>query len=948
MKLAQLLTAFAGEIESLEAELLASLQTIGQSKDEDALLAAVQHYASLMQRWAEAAQTAELPAIAQLCTWAMENAMLLALPDMSADQRQAGLLCLSAWPARLASCLRQPEDASCASALAQHFCSAPQALSPEQALLLMYQLGQMGQAVQGAAASESDAASSAVQAESAESALSLDVPADLDVDLWQSFHQETPQQARQLTQILQALHNPKAEVPRTELRQQAQRLAHTIKGTGAIFGLRGISSVAHPLEDVLESMSGWTEEQWQKAQALLDLALDAAYCLEQMVAYVLGQDEAPRQAERIWRALLAAQAEQAQWDSSRGDFAPQAALPARPELHMDTGEHTVHDAGLGLPDAAASVRISQVQLEEIFRLSGQVRIAQTTQQGRLKKLGERVQELSVQDARWHQLLADLELALQQHGLQQVGGAGPKAGFDPLELDTYSALHDVLLSLKEAAHDKQLAGLRLQEDVQSWAQIQQRDAHVVQALQHEVLQTRMRSAASIRARVERTLHITAQSTGKHAQLRLHGETVRMDAGLLSSLMAPLMHMLRNAVDHGLEAPAERLAAGKPELGTVSLSFARLGSQVSLRCQDDGRGLDLRKVRQRAQELGLLPAGQNPSEQELARFIFATGFSTRSRANEISGRGVGLDVVHNWAASVGGSVDVLLDTQQPGLCIELRFPASLSMVPALLVRAGGQYFALPAVQIEQALAPGMGQLQQVDGQWRLQWQERSFPAYILAQQLGLPTAAAPEHGAWVLVQRQHSTIALAVDALLDAREWLVKDLGRFARHAKGATGVSILEDGGLAVHLDVAALIGHDGLNQRAPVLPEPSPLPRILVVDDSYSVRSSLRQLLQDAGYAVDSARDGLEAIAHLQAQGADILLTDLEMPNMNGAELTNYLRQHSPWQELPIIMISSRSHEKHRQLAAQAGVNAYLAKPYAELELLALIQDFLQKQCLKQ
>ena len=184
---------------------------------------------------------------------------------------------------------------------------------------------------------------------------------------------------------------------------------------------------------------------------------------------------------------------------------------------------------------------------------------------------------------------------------------------------------------------------------------------------------------------------------------------------------------------------------------------------------------------------------------------------------------------------------------------------------------------------------------------------------------------------------------MDALLDAGQWLVQDLGRFSRHAKGATGVSVLEDGSLAVHLDIATLLGQQAHSNAAYLPPTQPALPRILVVDDAYSVRNSLRQLLQDAGYAVDSARDGLEAIASLQAQGADLLLTDLEMPHMNGAQLCSHLRASADWQALPIIMISSRTQDKHRQLAADAGVTAYLGKPYAEAELLALVAHLLAK-----
>lgn len=967
MNLSQLLQAFAGEIEALAPELQSCLQRLRAPADEEAFLGSVQDYASLMQRWAEAAQTADFDGLNLACMAVMENAMLLAICPEGA--RSAGIDFLADWPTYLLPCLRHPAEADPAAALVQYLSRAPQGLDAQQAWRLMYQLGRMGQQIAQVAQVASFATVPALplQQRATLDAISLRLPADLDPQLLESFYQEAPQQARRLTVLVQALQSAPLDAGLAPQLVQAQRLAHTLKGSGAIFGLRGISSLAHPLEGIFEQMQNWIADGSLPQQAGADsasmvtrssrgwlaLALDAVHCLEQMVGSVSGQDQPPLHALEVLQALLDAQQ---QWLGAAsgvvgGVVGGAASTPQPGSASVDTTPSQVQAQA---EDQVATLRISVLQLEEIFRLSGQLCIVQTTQQGRLKKLHERLQLLQSQNTRWQKSLGDLAALLQHqhqhhnqqhhHHHHQQQARQHSDAFDALELDDYSALHEAMLSLQEGAYDSHLASARLQDEVQAWTQAQQHDEHLAKTLQYEVLQARMRSVASIRARAERTVRITAESTGKQAQLQLEGEQVRVDAALLGSLMEPLMHLLRNAIDHGLETPVQREAAGKLACGSVRLAFVRLGSQVSLRCQDDGRGLNLAAVRRRAEDLGWLQPGQPLADQELARLIFAPGFSTRQQLSEISGRGVGLDVVHGWAASVGGSVDVLLDASQPGLCIELRFPASLSMVPALLVQVAGQRFALPAVQIEQALAPGMGQLHtQADGSLQWAYQGRTLPAYVLAPYLGLPAPSDTLSCAVVLVQRQHHTLALLVDALLDAREWLVKDLGRFSRHAKGATGVSILEDGGLAVHLDVAVVLGN-GATAPIRLRPAPAPLPRILVVDDSFSVRSSLRQLLEDAGYAVDTARDGLEAIASLQAQPARVLLTDLEMPNMNGAEITAYLRGQPAWVDLPIIMISSRTHEKHRQLAAQAGVNAYLGKPYAEAELLALISQFLGKK----
>ena len=932
MNLPQLLLAFADEIEALAPERLACLQQLRQACDEDAFFAALQDYASQMQRLADAAHTAELDGIHAAGALVVENAMLLALADTAA--RGAGIAFLAAWPGLLVQCLRQPASAEKAQALVQHLCTAPQALAPAAALILMHQLGQMGQQSQQPPPPQTpwpDAPPPDWDAQ----ALSLQLPADLDPDLLHSFYQEAPQQARALVGLVQALPQTEDAAERHDKMGQAQRLAHTLKGTGAIFGLQGISGIAHPLEDIFEQLknspSAPSADLWQTA-------LEAAYCLEQMVAAVAGQDEAPTQAAALLHKLLQAQAQLG--------LAP-TAMPASSSAPAATATSSASPTHAPAAPQEPGLRVGQAQIEKLFRLSAQISIAHTAQQGRLKKMDARVQQLLAQSTRWQKHLTALGDAL--HSQQQSAHSPAHAlAFDPLELDAFHAWQAQWLSLQETAQDGQLLAWRMHEELQSWTLAQQTDAQAVQALQHQVLQTRMRSAGSLRARAERTVHITAQSTGKRARLQLDGDAVGMDAALLGSLLGPLMHMLRNAVDHGIESPEQRRAAGKPDEGCIALHFSRQGAQIVLRCQDDGRGLDFKQIRQRAQRLGLLQDGQAYSEQALARLIFSPGFSTRSQVTHISGRGVGLDVVHSWAASVGGTADVLLGTTATGLCLELRFPATLAMQPALLVAAAGQKFALPATQITQALAANMGQWQtQANGDLQFVYQGQSLRGYRLAQQIGLVTSHAAAQALAqcpvVLIQRQHQTLALAVDALLDAGQWLVQDLGRFSRHAKGATGVSVLEDGSLAVHLDIATLLGQQAHSNAAYLPPTQPALPRILVVDDAYSVRNSLRQLLQDAGYAVDSARDGLEAIASLQAQGADLLLTDLEMPHMNGAQLCSHLRASTDWQALPIIMISSRTQDKHRQLAADAGVSAYLGKPYAEAELLALVAHLLAK-----
>lgn len=473
----------------------------------------------------------------------------------------------------------------------------------------------------------------------------------------------------------------------------------------------------------------------------------------------------------------------------------------------------------------------------------------------------------------------------------------------------------------------------------------RHARLAKDLQHLVIGTRMTEAGVIESRLQRNVRSTCQATGKQALLAVVGGATRIDSDVLARLTEPLLHVLRNAVDHGLEFPEERAAAGKDPVGRIELAFARQGQQVVLRCSDDGRGLDLSAIRQRAVELGLVTADQPLTDAEISRLILLPGFSTAAAVSEVSGRGIGLDVVREWAASVGGSVGI---ESRPGrgCTLELRFAASLSTIQSLIVEAGGQRFALPTLAIEQAVPRGAGRFEPLGGRLVYRWGQRVLPARCLAEACGLATDgdAPPERDA-VVVRVERETMALAVDRLVDSRELLVKSPGRYARHLRGVMGLAILGDGSVAVNLDLVQLLSATAARFAAAAPASAAAagqaLPGVLIVDDALTVRNTLVQLVQDAGFRAEAARDGVEAIDALRQFRPDVVLTDLEMPNMNGIELTSHIRARADLQGLPVIMITSRSQEKHRRLATEAGVDTYITKPYNDAELLLTIRQAL-------
>jgi CheY-like chemotaxis protein len=442
------------------------------------------------------------------------------------------------------------------------------------------------------------------------------------------------------------------------------------------------------------------------------------------------------------------------------------------------------------------------------------------------------------------------------------------------------------------------------------------------------------------------------------LVITGGEIQVDGDVLNKLADPLLHLLRNAVDHGIELPEDRTAAGKPVAGTINLDFSRQGSGIVVTIRDDGKGLDYERIRAKAIDRELIRADQQLTRPELARLVLLPGFSTREQVSEISGRGVGMDVVATRLANIKGTVEL---SSEPGHGCEvvLRFQASLATQHSLLVEAGKQIFAIPIHYIKEAFPGGLGQVKQVkaskepigsgEDEWHFIIRDESFAIRELAPLTGLPSPSPnTEHFSVmpkVLIRTLDGTMAVLVDRLIDSRSVMVKNMGKYLAHVHGISGVTIMGDGALVPLLNLPELLAEPiAVTAAAADLAAAARLQarRILVVDDSLSVRKGLMQLLQDAAYEVKGAGDGMEAIRALESFEPHLVCTDMEMPNMNGMELAQHLRMEEATRHLPIIMITSRSTEKHREQAMRAGVDFYLTKPYTDADLLKHVHNALQ------
>src|SRR5688572_27643472 len=427
---------------------------------------------------------------------------------------------------------------------------------------------------------------------------------------------------------------------------------------------------------------------------------------------------------------------------------------------------------------------------------------------------------------------------------------------------------------------------------------------------------------------------------------------MDRNVLDRMTAPLEHMLRNAVAHGLETPADRKKAGKPEEGTVRIQVAREGSEVVLRVSDDGRGLNKDAIRAKAIERGLLKADAEVTDQQLYGYILETGFSTAQSVSRLAGRGVGMDVVYSEIRQLGGSLSIASE-QGKGSTFTVRLPFTLAVTQAVFVKIGDTSFAVPIASVQ-----GVGRIsrQELDEQLASEtpsftYAGESYAIHDLGKLIGHAPAKAQDSLQMPLLLARAGDLraAITIDQVLGSREIVVKPVGPQVNSIPGIFGATIMGDGRVVVILDVAPLVRRQGalVREQAPVAPVVAPVaaarrvPVVMVVDDSITMRKVTGRVLERNNMEVLTAKDGVDAVEKMAERVPDLVLLDIEMPRMDGYEVAQNMRSDPRLKDVPIIMITSRTGDKHRQRAMDIGVNRYLGKPYQEPELMRNVFEML-------
>jgi len=787
------------------------------------------------------------------------------------------------------------------------------------------------------------------------------------------------------------------------------RSMHTIKGSAAQVGLQRISRVAHSAEDLIGRMR---DGEIKPTQQVIDLCLESVDVIKKLV-YGQWPDESALQTGV--KSLLArlkqvgttggvavSQPSETLKPRTGNSAATQPAAPATSSLSPShaaeaSKQHVVESSdpdaepefitGLRSKEPAAlpqskSVRIALERLDSMMNVVGELVINRTRMLGRLAELERLADVLNFSKGRmsdkigefqekheFNRLVGGFTSSYSSQGIAaSAAGFGDHSEFTELEMDRYDDYNILSRSLTEISADvtevlTQLDGFvrRVDSDIDEFTGLAHR-------LQDEITQARMVPIGNLYTRISRTVRDAAKAAGKLVELNLAGAETELDNSIIQQISDPLIHLVRNAVAHGLETTEERYRAGKTDHGNVAVRAYHRGNHIYIEVEDDGKGIDYDRVRKAAAEQGTYTQEQAErlSERELLELLFHPGFSTASRKTELAGRGVGLDVVRSNLTDLNGEIDV--DTQAAiGTRFTLKVPLTLIISQALFVRSGGMSFAVPLSFVEEIRRVPAGTVEEIGGKLLTKVRDAVTEVVRLDSQLGLPKSE-PVNGYYhlVLVSVAGRSVGAIVDEVIRKDEIVIKNLGEYLRNVKLFPGATIAPDGSLILLIDVNRLVAGESIERR-PLMTNATAarifapgaaavaaghIPSgaiervaaekvVILADDSISVRKFVGRMLEKAGYRVRLAGDGLEALEIALQGHCDLIITDLEMPRTNGYELMMHLRQTPETRHIPVMVVTSRAGEKHRDRAMKEGAAAFLTKPVQDEQLIAAVQDLI-------
>ena len=729
---------------------------------------------------------------------------------------------------------------------------------------------------------------------------------------------------------------------------ELQRYLHTLKGGARMAELKEISDLSHEMESMFIAV---IDGRVDKNDHLIELLKD---CFDLLHQQVVEAQERRAMSDCTDLVGMLKNLRLGESDQAGEELNHDGTIVG---MDLDSEDIDIVSDNLTaepLPDldrpSQDVIKVRSDLLDNLVNAAGEVSIYRARMEQQVAGLGSHLGELGQTITRLKGQLRSLEAETDaQIHFSHRSESGKAGEFDPLEMDRYTMIQELSRSLGESVNDLSSLQGMLGEQVKDSETLLLQQSRVSTDLQDGLIKSRMVKFSGLLSRLRRLVRQSSQELGKKAELIVSGEENEVDNKVLDRMVAPLEHIIRNALSHGIETPVERVKKGKAESGKITVDIARDGSDIVIRVSDDGAGVSIEKVRNRAIQLGLLEKSHQLSEADLVQYILEPGFSTAEHVTQMSGRGIGMDVVDIEIKQLGGTLKIATNPQ--GTTFTARLPFTLSINQAILVRTGEEIYAIPLINIEGINRLDNQQMLDYYGQEEpeLEYAGQRFALHNLSKLVGSGIQFKPgvenEKQAIILSRAGDVRVALHVDEIIGNREIVVKTLGKQLSQVKALAGASILADGSVVLILDISGLIRHrastvkidyqSGDDRAAQVRST------VMVVDDSITMRRVASKLLERHNYQVVTAKDGVDALAQLQDLRPDVMLLDIEMPRMDGFELATHMQNEETFSEIPIIMITSRTGEKHRDRALEIGVTNYMGKPYQEEELIENIQSAL-------
>ena len=753
-----------------------------------------------------------------------------------------------------------------------------------------------------------------------------------------------------------------------------QRDLHTLKGSARMAGLAVVGDLAHAMEALLDAVAGGQRDSDRPSIEATEVGFDRLHGMIQSIA--LGRAITLNDADiepfaRLAGAPIAPDtltAESYREEREAAIITPEPAPIPGFEPLGDVETIPVLDRDLPelLPEfeeeelqrsSQEQIRVRADMLDTLVNHAGEVSIYRSRLEQQTASFRSTLTEHEQTVSRLRSQLRMLEIETEAQIIARYHQEHRETGatnFDPLELDRFSQLQQYSRALAESVSDLVSLQTILDELTRQSENLLLQQQRVNAELQEGLMQTRMLPFDAMVPNLRRTLRQAAGDVGKRAQLVVEGANGEMDRNMLDRIKAPFEHMLRNAVAHGIEAPEAREATGKNPEGTVRIQVSREATEVVVRLSDDGAGMDRDAIRAKAIERGLLRPEARVSDDQIFQLTQVPGFSTAEKVTQVAGRGVGMDVVANEIKQLGGTLGI--ESQKGvGTTFVMRLPFTLAVTQALIVRIGETNFAIPMTSVHGVarVAPNELAHRMADENPSFDYLGDDYTIHDLPQLLGVHVISSPEEGDVPLLLARSGDLraAIRVDAVLGSREIVVKPVGPQVSSVPGILGATIMGDGSVLMILDLAPMVRH-GVARRAfeaeaavPHAPrvqdEVRVKPLVMVVDDSITMRKVTGRVLERHEFEVMTAKDGVDALEKLNERVPDLMLLDIEMPRMDGYELATQMKADERLAGVPIIMITSRTGDKHRQRAFDIGVDRYIGKPYQENDLIVQINDVL-------